>query len=64
MRDLVIAAVERVKAAAASLTDALAEVGARAPGLAQVTVAAGGVAVTVTPKPPAAPLPCATCGRP
>ena len=64
MKARILDAVERVKAAAASLTDALAEVGARAPGLAQVTVAAGGVAVTVTPKPPAAAPPCATCGRP
>lgn len=63
MRARILAALERVKAAAASLTDALAEVGARAPGLAQVTVSAGGVAVTVTPK-PEAPKPCATCGKP
>jgi hypothetical protein len=51
--------------ALASLTDALADLGAQAPHLAQLTVSAGGVTVTAQPKPPAPPPPatCPTCGR-
>ena len=45
------------KATAASITDALASVGERMPGVAQVTLSAGGATVTVTPKPPP-PRPC------
>lgn len=51
-----------LKAKLAAVTDALAEVGARLPALAQVTVSAGGVTVTVNPKPPEAPKVCPSCG--
>ena len=54
-----------IKGALASITDALADLGERAPNLAQLTVSAGGVTVTAQPKPPAPPPPatCPTCGK-
>lgn len=60
-------ALAAVKLGAARLTDGLALLGERMPGLAQLTISAGGITATVTPRPPAAPpLPsaCPTCGAP
>jgi hypothetical protein len=53
-----------VKRGAAALTDGLAVIGARMPGLSRVTITAGGATVTVTPKPPSPPPACPTCGAP
>lgn len=55
---------DHVKRGAAALTDRLATIGERMPGLSSVTITAGGVTATVTPKPPASPPPsaCPTCG--
>jgi hypothetical protein len=55
-----------VKQGAATVVDALADLGERMPGLAQITVSAGGVTATVTPKPPAAAPAsvCPHCGKP
>jgi hypothetical protein len=58
---------DQVKRGAAVLVDTLADIGARMPGVSQVTITAAGASVTVTPKPPApppAPVPCPHCGRP
>lgn len=57
---------DTVKRGAALLTDALASVGERMPGLSQVTVTMGGASVTVVPKPAPAPPPasCPSCGAP
>ncbi len=52
---------DKLRTAAAYVTDTLATIGERMPGLAQITVSAGGVTATVTPKPPAAPPAAATC---
>jgi hypothetical protein len=56
-------ALSATKQAAAHLTDTLAAIGERIPPVAQLTVSAFGVTVTVNPK-PEPPRPCATCGRP
>ena len=57
--------IDRIKSAAAWLTDTLAAAGERYPGLAQLTVTMAGVQVTVVPKPPEPPRPaCPSCGRP
>lgn len=56
---------ETIKRAAAGITDALADVGSRMPGLSQITIAAPGGSITVTPTPsPAAPAACPHCGAP
>lgn len=57
---------DQLKRGAAAVVDVLADIGARMPGVSQLTIAAAGVSVTVTPKPPAAPLPvaCPHCGKP
>lgn len=52
-----------VKRALATVTDALAAIGERYPGVTSVTISAGGASVTVTPKPEPQPT-CPTCGRP
>ncbi len=60
-------ALSAVRKGAATLTDTLALVGERMPGVTQLTVTAASVTVTVVPKAPtAAPPapPCPTCGRP
>jgi hypothetical protein len=49
------------KATAASCVDLLATVGERMPGLAQLTISAGGITATVTPKPEPHAA-CPTCG--
>lgn len=56
------------KATAASLTDTLAAIGERMPGLTQLTVSAGGLTATIGPMSlatsQAPPLgKCPTCGR-
>lgn len=53
--------VATVKRGAAALADTLATIGERMPGLASLTITAGGVTATVTPKPPAPPPPPSTC---
>lgn len=53
----------RAARALAAVTDALAAVGERMPGVSQVTVTLGGASVTVVPRPPPAPPTCATCGK-
>ena len=57
---------DQVKRGAAVLADVLADIGARMPGVSQVTIAAAGASVTVTPKPPALPVSaaCPHCGKP
>lgn len=50
-----------IRAAVAALTDALATIGERMPGLASLTFTAGGVSTTWTPKPPPPPPPPSTC---
>lgn len=55
--------VDTVKRIAAALTDHLAAIGERLPGLASLTISAGGASVTVTPK-PEPPLTCPACGKP
>ena len=45
----------QVKRGAAFVVDMLADIGARMPGVSQVTITAAGASVTVTPKPPAPP---------
>lgn len=56
-----------IKRGAAAITDTLASAGARIPGVAQLTIAAGPFVVTVQPTPPPPPAPppstCHTCGR-
>jgi hypothetical protein len=52
---------DMIKSGAATVTDHLAAVGERMPGLAQLTVSIGGVTATVVPKPPAPPPPAPTC---
>jgi hypothetical protein len=54
-----------VRKGAATLTDTLALVGERMPGVTSLTVTAAGVTVTVVPKAPASPPAhtCPTCGR-
>jgi hypothetical protein len=50
----------------AAIADKVAAVGERIPGVAQITIAAGPVAVTVQPTPPQSALvanTCPTCGR-
>lgn len=59
---------DHVKRGAAAVTDGLAALGERMPGLSQVTISAPGVSVTVTPAPPVPstsqqPPRCSTCGR-
>lgn len=58
-------ALDFVKLAAATVTDTLATIGERAPGISQITIAGAGASITVTPtpKPPAAPT-CPHCGAP
>jgi hypothetical protein len=58
-----VKALDTLRSAAASLTDALASLGERMPGLAQITISAGGVTATGTPKPPPATT-CPHCGAP
>lgn len=53
--------VATVKRGAAALTDVLATIGERMPGLASLTFTAGGVTTTWTPKPPPPPPPPSTC---
>lgn len=62
---------ERAAAAAAAITDALARVGERMPGVQSLTVSAAGVTVTMVPAAPVHPpasapahASCPTCGRP
>lgn len=51
-----------VKSTAAALTDSLAVIGERMPGLQQVTLSVPGASVTVSPSPPAPTAqPAATC---
>lgn len=57
-------ALDKVKTAAAWMTDRLASVDERMPGVAQLTLTLPGVQVTVTPKPPDPPKVCATCRKP
>lgn len=52
----------KVRSAAALLTDTLALLGERMPGLTQLTLTAGGVTATVVPRPPASPAVCPNCG--
>jgi hypothetical protein len=60
-----VSILDTVKRGAAALTDHLAVIGERMPGLAQLTITAGGVTATVTPKPPPPPpMACPTCGAP
>lgn len=56
---------DQVKRGAAVLVDALADIGARMPGVSQVTITAAGASITVTPKPPAPPVSaaCPHCGK-
>ena len=54
---------DTMKRAAAAITDGLAAIGERLPGLASFTISAGGASVTVTPKPEQPPT-CPACGRP
>jgi len=60
-------ALDAVKRAAAALTDGLAAVGERMPGVQQLTVSVAGASLTVTPVPappaPPAPATCPTCHR-
>ncbi len=53
-----------IRNGAAAVTDALAAVGERMPGVSQVTITLGGASVTVVPTPPPAPPTCPTCGKP
>lgn len=64
---MIARALAAVKLGAARLTDGLALLGERLPSLASLTISAGGVTATVTPKPPAPPPPpsaCPSCGAP
>lgn len=58
-------ALAAIRSAAASLTDALAAIGERMPGVAQLTIQTPLASVTLTPKPSPTPTPpaCPHCGK-
>lgn len=53
-----------LRSSAARITDALAAIGERMPGVAQVTISTPVASITVTPQPPAqTPAACPHCGQ-
>lgn len=53
-----------LRASAARITDTLAAIGERMPGISQVTISTPIASVTVTPQPkPPAPPTCPHCGK-